>query len=100
MRNYYKVGAWQVICDVCGKECKSDEVLKRWDGAIVCPSDFEERQPLDFIRGRQERLNVPFTRPEPTDTFIPGPICTIEGRQGLAGIGTAGCATAGYVIPS
>lgn len=49
---------------------KSGSAKKRWDGAIVCANDFELRNPLDFIRGRTEKIGVPFTRPEPEDSFL------------------------------
>lgn len=96
---YYKPGTWNCICDVCGRKVKSDELRKRWDGFMVCAEDWEPRHPLDFIRVRGELLTVPYTRPESTDSFIDGPQCTIESRQGVAGVGTAGCAMAGYFIP-
>lgn len=100
MGSYYKPGTWNAICDVCGFEYKSDEMKKRWDGLMVCPQDFEHRHPMDFMRVRSETLSVPWTRPEADDTFIDGPTCTIEGRQGIAGYGTADCATVGYIMPS
>ena len=66
----FESGKWLVICDVCGFRKKSDEVLKRWDGLIVCKEDYETRHPQDFIRAIKEDTSVPFTRPEPTDTFV------------------------------
>ncbi len=76
---------------------KSDEALKRWDGAIVCKSDFEQRHPLDFIRGRDETNRVPYSRPEQTDTFV-GPTCSVEGSTAFAGYAVAGCMIAGRVV--
>lgn len=70
MKNYYAKGQWNIICDVCGRKVKSGDVRKRWDGAIVCQTDFESRHPLDFIRGRKESLTVPWTSPEPEDVFV------------------------------
>lgn len=69
-RNYYVSGGWNVICDSCGKKIKASEAKQRWDGLIVCPADFEMRQPQDFVKARQDRITVPFTRPRPTDDFI------------------------------
>ena len=68
-RNYYVSGGWNVICDSCGKKIKASEAKQRWDGLIVCPADFEMRQPQDFVKARQDRITVPFTRPRPTDVF-------------------------------
>lgn len=67
----YASGDWNLICDVCSKKIKASEAKQRWDGFIVCKDDYEQRQPLDFIRARQDKISVPFTRPVPTDTFVP-----------------------------
>lgn len=69
-RNYYVSGAWNVICDSCGKKIKASEAKQRWDGLIVCPADFEMRQPQDFVKARSDKITVPFTRPRPSDNFI------------------------------
>ena len=69
MHNYYKAGEWNVTCDVCSKKIKSGQARKRWDGFIVCPDDYETRHPQDFVRARQDKISVPFTRPRPVDRF-------------------------------
>lgn len=69
-RNYYVSGEWNVICDSCGKKIKAEDAKQRWDGLIVCPADFEMRQPQDFVKARADKITVPFTRPIPTNTFI------------------------------
>lgn len=70
MKTYYKKGCWNVICDSCGFQFKSDEVKKRWDGLIVCKDDFETDHPQKFVRARVDKQAVPFTRPEPEPVFI------------------------------
>jgi len=70
-RNQYMSGQWNVICDSCGKKIKAGEARKRWDGFIVCPEDYEQRHSQDFVRARQDKITVPFTRPRPVDTFVP-----------------------------
>ena len=70
MHNYYKAGEWNVTCDVCSKKIKSGQARKRWDGFIVCPYDFEQRHLQDFVRARQDKISVPFTRPRPVDVFV------------------------------
>jgi len=69
-RNTYISGQWNLICDSCGKKIKAGMAKKRWDGFIVCPEDYEQRHPQDFVRARQDKITVPFTRPRPTDVFI------------------------------
>ena len=68
-KNYYVSGQFNVICDVCGKKIKAGEAKHRWDGFVVCPSDFEYRHEQDFVRARQDKISVPFTRPRPLDSF-------------------------------
>lgn len=63
----YKAGTWNVVCQVCGFEYKSDQLQKRWDGLWVCKDDFELRHPSDFIRTPREGRPLPYTSPEPTD---------------------------------
>lgn len=69
MKTYFLNGSWNVVCDVCGFRFKSTEIVRRWDGAMTCRSCYEPRHPQDFIRVRDERVSVPFTRPE-ADLFI------------------------------
>lgn len=70
MRNYYKPGVWNCICDVCGFEFKSDELRLRWDGIMACVEDWETRHPSDLLRVPKEDPSVPWTRPEAPDSFI------------------------------
>lgn len=62
MATYYKPGSWNAICDVCGFQHKADQLKKRWDGLMVCSSDFETRHPSDLIRVPKEDTGVPWTR--------------------------------------
>ena len=69
-KNKYVSGQWNLICDVCGKKIKAGEAKHRWDGFVVCQSDFEYRHEQDFVRARQDKISVPFTRPRPVDVFV------------------------------
>jgi hypothetical protein len=69
-KNCYASGQFNVICDVCGKKIKAHKAKHRWDGFVVCEDDWEERQPQDFVRARQDKISVPFTRPRPVDVFV------------------------------
>ena len=53
---------------------------------------WEERQPQDFIRARQDKISVPYTRPRPIDVFVS--YCSAWGVNGVADVGTADCAQA------
>lgn len=98
MQNYYKRGCWNVVCQVCGSQCKSDEIKKRWDGVLVCKDDWEPRHILDFIRPVTERSGVPFANPEPTDVFIN--ITYKQSTMAVAGFAVAGLAVTGYFNPN
>lgn len=92
----YVSGDWNIICDVCSIKTKASKTRKRWDGFQVCPNCWEERQPLDFVRARQDKISVPFARPEPPDIFTDVVyICTVEGRSAMAGMAVAGCSICG-----
>lgn len=96
MKNTYKSGQFNVTCDVCSKKIKAEDAKQRWDGFIVCPDDFEERQPQDFVRARQDKISVPFTRPIPPLVFTNVVyICTPEGSSAYAGRAVAGCSITG-----
>jgi hypothetical protein len=95
-KNHYISGEHNVTCDVCSKKIKAHEARQRWDGFIVCPADFENRQPQDFVRTRQDKITVPFSRPIPEYVFTGVVyICTEEGRTAIANLATAGCSITG-----
>lgn len=54
----YRPGDYYLLCEVCGFKKRRSECLKRWDGAMVCREDYEERHPLDLIQTRADRQNV------------------------------------------
>jgi hypothetical protein len=47
----YNRGDWNSVCDLCGFRYKASQMKKRWDGLMVCPEDFEERNKQEFVRG-------------------------------------------------
>ena len=88
---YYTSGSWNLLCDSCNKKIKAHESKLRWDGFQVCPSCFETRQPQDFVRARQDKISVPYTRPNYNPDYY---VCTLEQCVAIAGIGVAGCSVA------
>lgn len=101
MRKYrvkYDHGDWKAICDVCGWLYKASELklgIGRQRGLRVCLKDWDEYHPQDDLRAVPDNPQVPWTRPEGVDVFVPDPDCTIEERQAVAGQGVAGCLIAG-----
>lgn len=93
MKTYFKPGAWNVICDVCGFRFKSDQVRTRWDGLVVCHHDYERDHPQKYIRVPSEQSqSVPFVRQEPEDNSPY--VCYVYGRVAYADIAEADCAQA------
>lgn len=74
LRDYYKKGDWNAICYVCGFKRKASEMKLRWDGVYVCREDWEIRQPQDFVRGVPDEQALPWTQPEPPNSFGALPI--------------------------
>lgn len=87
----YDKGNWKSICDSCGRVYKASDLRKRWDGLLVCPQDWEIRQPQDFVRGVLDTQTPPWVRTESQDTFLGGG-CTITS---IAGLAIATCMIAG-----
>lgn len=84
---------WKAICDRCGFEYFAFQLKKEWNGLMTCRACWEPRHPQDFVRSIKDEQAVPWTRPEPADTFAP--TCYLEGLSGYAGLAMAGCARAG-----
>lgn len=38
--NHYKEGSHNVICDLCGKKYKNDQMRPTWNGFMACPNDW------------------------------------------------------------
>jgi hypothetical protein len=96
---YFLSGQWNALCDRCGFQFKSSELREDWQGLMVDAECFERRNPQDFIKIEAETAIPDWTRPEPEDLFLQPASCTLEGTQGTAGRGIAGCMRAGFVTP-
>ncbi len=92
----YKSGDWNILCDVCALKTKASKTKERWDGFRVCPSCFEQRHPMDYIKARADKISVPFTRPQPTDQFADASYVTIYIDDGYYEIEGAGAGKQTY----
>lgn len=88
-------GNWKVVCDVCGFWYPSGEVLKRWDGLIVCKKDWEPRHPADFFKVKSEKAVPAFVRKDPPDQYTE--VCDVVSSSAYVSMGAAGCLKAGNV---
>lgn len=95
--NYFKSGSWNVICDVCGFKFKSTQILKRWDGLMVCHEDYEIDHPQKYLRVHETGESVPYVRQD-VDTFQT--VCYIYQIPAYADLCVADCAQADKNSPS
>lgn len=70
LRDFFAPGAWNCVCDQCGRKRKSYELRLQWDGLRTCQKCWEPRQPQDFVRGVKDDQSAPWTRPQGEDQFI------------------------------
>lgn len=68
--NYLKWGDNNVISDRSGFKKKASECKFEWNGLFVSNSEWEERQPQDFVRGVPDDQRVAISRPESLDIFL------------------------------
>lgn len=95
MKTYYKAGSWNAVCQSCGFRFKAQQLMKRWDGLMVCEKDYELDHPQKYLRVKPDNQTVPFVSPE-QDSFIF--VCDLEGSTGMADMATADCARADISI--
>ena len=88
----YDSGQFNLYCDVCKRKIKADDAKHRWDGFIVCPDDWESRQPQDFVKAKIDKIMVPFSRPVETYEWVPFTSCNSWTSAPLADQGVADCA--------
>lgn len=99
MKTTYVPGKWLAICDVCGFKFYNTELQKNWQGLMVCHKDYESRHMQDLIKVSANEKPIPWVRPEEVPVYLETYACTLEGIQGIAGIGVAGCMRAAFISP-
>jgi len=57
--------------EVSGFVMKSDQLVRRWDGRMVCRDWDEPRHPQEFLKTPPDTQAVPWNRPYNTNTEIP-----------------------------
>ena len=79
MRQHYKSGDYNAVCDICGGKFKASSMLKTWDGLYVCRQDWYPRQPLDFPVKLKEDPTPEWTRPYGEDLNTAGAELVLTG---------------------
>lgn len=98
---WWKDPGWNALCDVCGQKYKNTDLRERWDGLMVCTQDWEPQHPQLLIRPIPDQQPIPWSRPEPVDTFIThtyNPVtdqCSVMGHYCQADYMEADCAIVG-----
>ncbi len=69
-KNRFIPGDYNVISDRSGQKLKRSQCRFTWDGLLVGISEWEEKQPQLDIRGRDEQIGVPDSRPRQKDVFF------------------------------
>jgi hypothetical protein len=62
----------QAIDDFTGFKVPLKSLRKNWDGLLTQRPDIRNSQ--DFVRGIKDDMSLPYSRPEPPDTFLALPI--------------------------
>ena len=73
-QNTYSPGTNNVECDRTGFKLKARDCNYEWNNLFVWDEVWEERQPLDFLRGFPDRQQPEVSRPGTGDVFITSPI--------------------------
>lgn len=65
-------GQYYAVCDRCGRKMRVKD-MKVTHGTLgkllVCPADYEEPHPQDYLTSRPERKAPTLTRPEASDSY-------------------------------
>lgn len=73
--SYFKLGTNNVICDRTGFKIKATQSSREWNNSVVRDQSFEERQPMDFLRGLPDHQAPKVSRPGTSDRFLtPGEV--------------------------
>lgn len=67
----------EAIDDYSGFKVHLDTLKKDWQGLLTQQPDI--RNPQDFVRGIKDDQSLPYSRPEPPDQFIAGPLIWEDG---------------------
>lgn len=62
------------IDPVSGFKVPLSSLVKQWDGEMVYAPFCDRRNPQDFVRGKAEKIALPFARPETPDIFVAQPL--------------------------
>ena len=82
MRNRHAVGDWLVVDAESGFVHYGSEMRKRWDGFYVHKSNYETRNPQEFVRAERHDESVPFSD-RPGTSIITSAFSTFVGSTSI-----------------
>lgn len=62
-RHRHRVGRYLIVDDESGIVAYDDQIVKRWDGALVRQKAYETRHPQEFVRARNDPKPLKDVRP-------------------------------------
>lgn len=67
----------QAIDSWSGFKVNLADLKKQWDGNLTVNPD--RRNSQDFVRGIKDDQSLPYSRPEPSDVYVAGPLVWQDG---------------------
>ena len=69
-KNRFIMGDYNVISDYSGQKLKRSQCRYTWDNYLVGNEEWEPKQPQLNLRGRDEQIGAPDSRPRQPDVFF------------------------------
>jgi hypothetical protein len=70
----------RAIDPASGFKVPLSNLVRQWDGEMVDRRFVDKRNPQDFVRGRADKMALPFARPEAPDRYMAQNILWEDGR--------------------
>lgn len=69
----------QAIDPASGFKVDLDQLERQWDNQLIDKRFIDKRNPQDYLRGIKDDQSLPYSRPEPPDVYVAGPILWQDG---------------------
>lgn len=64
----------QALDPASGFKVDLDQLVRQWDGQMVDRRFVDKENPQNYLRGIKDDQSLPYSRPEPPDTYVAGPV--------------------------
>ena len=73
--SWFELGSNNIECDRTGFKIKASMADREWNNLVVRDQSWEQRQPIDFLRGLPDKQAPSVSRPGTGDDFLePGDV--------------------------